>query len=225
MTEHRYSIPDAEQRPKKNYRTCTLEGLGPRKDEFLNRIVAALEERGLKKMLPIEPFELSFSVKDALRVWDWSVFLEMSRHQMVGADVLLGSDEKGVHIRKGFRAEARGKNLRFGYFQVRWLEPRSAEGIKFLIKLFSWIILSLIGGISIVLLLPWNLFIESYGEILSFLVLLTILLPPQILIVYLIYRSKIRPWREMDQLISSITESMGGKQITPFKQTTVKLED
>lgn len=223
MAEHEKSTPGGKQRSAKNYRTCTFEGLGPRKDEFLNRVVAALEERGLKKMPPIEPFDLSIGVKDVLRVWDWSMFLEMSRRQMVGADVLLGSDEKGVHIRKGFRAEARGKNLRFGYFQVRWLEPRSAKGIKFLIKLFSWIILSLICYISIGYLFIG--FWKSLSDILFILLLLTIMLPPQILIVYLIYRSKIRPWREMDQLALSIAESMGGRRITPFKVTTVELED
>jgi hypothetical protein len=75
---------------------------------------------------------------------------------------------------------------------------------------------------------------ENFNELLGFWVLIIlffITIVPLALEMHrvkpslFIYSKTRRKQKEIDQLIVGIGKSMGGKQITPFKRTTVELED
>lgn len=222
MTDEEYTVFGRKQPPAKIYHTCTFEGLGLRKDEFLSRVVEAMKERGLKKTSPIKPFKLAVGAEHIFSLGIWN---EIGRREMVGTDVLLSSDERGTHMRMGLRAETRGNDLRFGYFYGKWHDLRSSAVIKFFVELLGGTILFLIWAFFVGLVLLGKTFLQTYGEVVSLLTLVTLLVLPTVPVVYLVYKGETRPRRELDNLTLDIAESMGGKQVTPFKKTTVNLED
>lgn len=209
----------------KIYRTCTFEGLGSRRDEFLNRIVEVIEEKGLKKAPSIKPFELSLGVKNGLHFWDSSIAFRIGHREMVGADVLLTSDHKGAETTVALRAEPKGDNLRFGYYYSRWHKPRSAAEIKLYLKIIAGICLWLTWGFFAGLILLGKPFYQAHGGPALIFAIVTLALLPAIPTIYTIYRRDVGLTKEMDRRVSEIAESMGGKQISPFKKTTVELED
>lgn len=225
MTEGEPIIYGRVEPPRKIYRTCTFEVLGSRKDEFLSRVVEAMEKRGLRKVPPIKPFGHHLGVKDALRLWDFSMFDELARQQMVGTDVLLAYDKEGTHKRVGLRAEEQGKNLRFGYFYGEKVDLKSAKGIKFILELILYMVLVFVWPLFVGIILLGKPFYEAYGLVTLVLIVIILFFLPLIPFLYIVHRRETRPIREIDQRILEIAESMGGKQITPFKKTTVKLED
>jgi len=212
---------------RKIYRTCTFEGLGHKKDEFLGRVVEAMKERGLEELPPVEPFEHHLGLKDALRLWDFSPYYILGLQQMVGTDVLLGYDREERHLRMGLRAELQGKNLRFGYFYTgEKISPlKSSKGIKFILGLIALMTLMFVWPLFVGIILLGKPFYEAYGLVNLVLIVIVLSLLPPIPILYTIHRREIRPRKKIDQRILEIAESLGGKQITPFKWTTVKLED
>jgi hypothetical protein len=73
----------------KNYRTCTFEDMGSRKEEFLERIVQEMGAKGFRKSAPIKPFKPSLGLKGAISKSMKSCLIELDRYNMVGADVML----------------------------------------------------------------------------------------------------------------------------------------
>lgn len=229
LTEKKPTGSGRIEPPRKIYSTCTFGGLGSKKDEFLRKAVEAMKEMGLKEVPSVEPFEHHLGLKDALRIWDTSMFDELARQQMVGTDVLLAYDKEGTHKRMGLRVEPQNGNLRFGYFYGEKVDAKSARGIKFILGLFSWIIFILIYIILIVLFLAKPLY-EAHGLFTLMFMMIMLSLLPQIPFIYLLYLSLYikpyrRPQKEINQRIRKVAESLGGKRITPFKKTTVELED
>lgn len=225
LTEKRYKIFGREQPPMKIYRTCTFADLGSRKDEFLGKVVEMIEEKGLKKAPPIKPFDLTIGVKDGLRLWDSSIWYKIGRREMVGTDVFLMSDHKGAETTVALRAETKGDDLRFGYFYAKWHKPKSVAEIKLYLKTIAGICLLFIWGFFVGLVLLGKPFYQAHGAAITIFALVTLLMSPTIPIIYIIYRRDTGPRKEIDRRVLEIAESMGGEQITPFKNTTVKLED
>jgi len=193
----------------------------------LGRVVEAMKERGLEELPPVEPFEHHLGLKDALRLWDFSPYYILGLQQMVGTDVLLGYDREERHLRMGLRAELQGKNLRFGYFYTgEKISPlKSSKGIKFILGLIALMTLMFVWPLFVGIILLGKPFYEAYGLVNLVLIVIVLSLLPPIPILYTIHRREIRPRKKIDQRILEIAESLGGKQITPFKWTTVKLED
>ena len=225
MNDKEFIIFGVKQRPPEVYRTCTFQGLGSRRDEFLDDVVKAMGKRGLKNVPPIEPFDLSVGTKELFRIWDWSEFTEMSKFYIAGSDLLLlGEKTKGVTYPKGItiKADVRGEDLRFGYVLLKELfKIASIKGLIFLLQLFTGIGLMALG-----MLLIKNTFGGSLGSLGVLILSLVTVVPLWLL--YFLYHPVIKPKRrqkEIDKTITEIAESMGGKRITPFKKTTVKLED
>jgi len=222
LTDEEYTVFGRKQPPAKIYHTCTFEGLGSKKTEFLNRFVEALEGKGLKKIPPIEPFELAVGGKD---VFSLSIWNEIGRREMVGTDVLLGSDERGTHTRAGLRAESQGDNLRFGYLYGTWHDPRSPAATKFFLELIVGMVLLIVWMVFCGLFLLGKPFGQAHGITVFIFVMVVLFLLPFLPVLFVFHRRETRPRKEMDQLVLEIANSMGGKQITPFKKTTVRLED
>jgi hypothetical protein len=222
LTDEEYTVFGRKQPPAKIYRTCTFEGLGSRKDEFLSRVVEAMEKRGLKKTSPIKPFKLAIEAKHIFSLGIWN---EIGQREMVGTDVFLALDGQGTHTRMGLRAEPQGSNLRFGYFYGKWHDPKSPAAIKFFAKLIGGIILLCLWCFFVGFVLLGEPFAQAH-EITVFLsVFVTLALLPFLPSVYVVYRKETQPRKDIDKYILEIAESMGGKQITPFRKTTVELED
>jgi membrane protein implicated in regulation of membrane protease activity len=185
-----------------------------------------MEKRGLKNVPPIKPFDLSVGAKELFRIWDFSELTEMSKFYIAGSDLLLLSEKKkGVTHPGGMaiKADARGEDLRFGYVLLKELfKLASIKGLIFLLQLFAWMGLFFIG----IHFLTETFSLLKFGPWVAGILCFAILLPPSLL--YWLYDPYIKPRRrqkEIDKIITEIAESMGGKQITPFKRTTVELED
>lgn len=204
----------------KNYRTCTLEGLGSRKDEFLEKIVHKMEAKGFRRSASIEPFKPSLRLKDAIIKSTRSYLIELERYNMVSADVILESDK---NEKIALQAKPNNNNLRFGYFFALGLEKTQFS--------LRWrFILGYLALLAVVFFIDenfheslgfWSLLILSLIIIVLPLALETRRLKPSLFI----YSKTRRKQKEIDQLVIEIGKSMGGKQITPFKGTTIELED
>jgi hypothetical protein len=222
MSDKELKVFGVQQRPQKIYRTCNFEGLTSKKDEFLEKVVRAMEIEGFMKVSEVKPFRLSLGAKDALKFWDWSWRDKVAKYQMIGNDVLLASNKKGAKSMIGLRAEVRNNYLRFGYSYFRKIELKSVAGIKFL--------LSLIGLLAYIFLMEWIIgtyLFESglpiwVSAFIPFIAIFISLIP---LVVYFGFIRLKRTFNEFNQRIVDIAESLGGKQITPFKLTTFKLEE
>ncbi len=205
----------------KNYHTCTLEGLGSRKDEFLEKIVQEMEAEGFRRSAPIEPFTPSLGLKDAISKSFGSYLEELIKYNMVGANAMLVSDKNG---KLALRAETQGNDLRFGYYYAPSSEKLGSSdvGWLFILGFLVW---------SIVLFSIAVAFRESLGVLGAIFLSLMIIIPLAIRVGMsgrpsLSYYRKTREMeKEIDPFIVKTAESMGGKQITPFKKTTVELED
>ncbi len=225
MSEEDLTVYGIPQKPQKIYRTCTFAGLGSKKDELLDGVIHAFEADGFKRIPPVEPFKLSLGAKDAVKFWDWSWRDKVAYYQMVGNDVLLKSNKRGAIAIIGLKAEARNNNLRFGYSYFKKIEPKSVAGIKSILLFVSYPILGLALGLSMVPFLSnlvasgwslWALGIMLFG---------IFVLPVLPFIIYFTYFKLKRMFTEFNQCIVKIAESIGGKQTTPFKLTTFKLEE
>lgn len=205
----------------KNYRTCTLRGLGPRKDEFLENMVQEMDAKGFRRVVPIEPFTPSLGLKDAISKSFEAYIEELVRYNMVGADAMLVSDK---NEKMALRAETQGNDLRFGYYYAPSHEKSWSRKVDwlFFLGIVSWLII--VFNIA-------RAFGEQLGFLAAFLLSLTVIIPLGIYVgksnrPSLLYYKKTRQMqKEVDQLVVKIGKSMGGKQITPFKKTTVELED
>jgi hypothetical protein len=204
----------------KTYRTSTFEGLGLRKDEFLEKIVHEMEAKGFRQSAPIEPFKPSLGLKGAISKPIKSYLTELERYNMVSADVILESDK---NEKIALRAKVNNSDLRFGYFFALGLEKTEFS--------LRWrFILGYLALLAVVFFIDEN-FHESLGFwSLLILSLIIIVLPlalearrlkPSLFI----YSKTRRKQREIDQLVIEIGRSMGTKQLTPFKGTTIELED
>jgi len=203
----------------KNYHTCTLEGLGSRKDEFLENMVQEMKAKGFRRSSPIEPFAPQLGLKDAIRKSHSEYLEELIRHNMVGADAMLVSDE---NEKIALRGETQGKNMRFGYYYAASTKELKDVRWFFIAGYLVWLIV-------------WLNIAKAFRGQLDFLgalfIILVIIIPLGILVRMsgrpsLSYYTKTRRMeKEIDRLVVEIAESMGGKQITPFKKTTVELED
>lgn len=224
-SETEFKISGLRLRPAKLYRTCTFQGLRLRKDEFLSRIVKAMEAKGFRKEPPIEPFDVSLKAKDVINIREaGKLAKKASRHLIAGSDILLlGEEKKGIKYprRIAMRVEERGNDLRFGYFYFKEFEKvKSVKGMLSVIELVAEIAI-LFGGTFLVLL--------TLGKSLGFwacVFLVCITVFPLFLLLSM-YRPYIKPWRiekEIGRRMVEVAEAMGGKQLTPFKKTTVKLE-
>ncbi len=226
LNDKELTIFGYRQKPEKIYRTCTFANLGSKKNEFLDRVIRAFEADGFKRLPPVESFKLSLGAKDAVKFWDWSWRDKVAYHEMAGSDVLLGADKKGTKYIVGFRVEARNNDLRFGYFRFRKIEPKSAAGMKFFLAiglLLAYTIVAIIIDWFLAIFLITTLGLNLWISVITVSVALFLPIVP-----FFIYYGFIKPKRMLiktDQHISEIAESMGSKQITPFKKTTVKLED
>jgi len=193
-SEKEFRIFGVKQAPAKVYHTCTFQGLGSRREGFLDKFVEAMEKkRGLKKAPPIEPFDLSVGTKELSRIWDWSEFTEMSKFYISGSDLLLlGEKTKGVTYPEGVavRAETRGEDLRFGYVLLKELfKYTSIKGLIFLSQLFGWMGLLFIGMHFLV----ETFSLLKYGPWVAGIVCFAILFP--LSLPYALYHPYIKPKR------------------------------
>lgn len=212
------------------YRTCSFENIGSKKGEFLRRITQAMKEKGLEELPAVKPFEPDLNLDDALRIWDMKLWRELGLHQMVGTDVLLGYDRKERHLRMGLRVEQRNEDLRFGYLYTgeRIFPLRSATGIKILLLILGTPVLSLVLTLFVVIVFLGKPFFQTYGSELTLtiaIIVFTISLSPLIYYGYKKIRLARRTIKKIDSMANEIAESLGGRRITPYKMTTVKLEE
>jgi hypothetical protein len=121
------------------------------------------------------------------------------------------------------RARVNNNDLRFGYFFALGLEKTEFS--------LRWrFILGYLALLAVVFFIDAN-FHESLGFwSLLILSLIIIVLPlalemRRIKPSLFIYSKTRRKQREIDQLIIEIGNSMSGKQLAPFKKTTIELED
>lgn len=229
MSEKEFKIFGVQQRPLKIYHTSTFQGLGSRKDELLEKFVQVMEREGLKKAPPMEPSKRSKGIKDVFNMTDWGFLTDLEIWCIEGCDVLLLEEKKkdmayppGMAI----RAKARNNDLRLGYVLIEGSPKlKSRRGLLKTLALAT-LIISLIIEASLLAvyfaeLMPlWKILLLG----------LVIILPPNLpIILYLSYfkpkRRMQRKQKRIDQTVLEIAESMGGKQITPFKRTTIELED
>jgi hypothetical protein len=203
----------------KNYRTCTFEDMGSRKDEFLEKVVQQMEAKGFRRSAPIEPFKPSLELKDAISKSAKSYLLELERYNMVSADIILESD-KNEEI--ALRAKVNDNDLRFGYFFALGLEK-----MEFSLRwrfIFGYLAL-----LAVMFFIAEN-FHESLG-LWGPLILSLIIAVPLALEVrrvkpsLFIYSQTRRKQKEIDQLVIEVGRSMDSKPLTLFKKTTVELED
>lgn len=229
MSEKEFKIFGVQQRPLKIYHTCTFQDLGSRKDEFLEKIVRVMEREGLKKAPPMEPLKRSRGVKDVFDITDWSFLTDFEKWSIEGCDVLLlGEKKKDMAYPPGIaiRAEAHNGDLRLGYVTMAGSPKlKSRQGLLKNLALATWLII-LVTAISLSMVYFYELM--PFWELL--LLIFAVIFP--IWFIPLFFFGYIRPIRRMkreheriDKIVTEIAESLGGKQITPFKRTTVELED
>ncbi len=223
MSDKELKVFGVQQRPQKIYRTCNFEGLTSKKDEFLEKVVKTMEIEGFMKVSEVKPFRLSLGSKDVLRFWDLTGWRDKAAwHQMIGSDVLLEADKRGAKLRVGVRAEARNNDLRVGFFYFRKNKLKSVAGIKFFLAIAAFFAYAFVAEwfmFNVLLKLGWGLWMSALTTC------VVVFLPVVPFIKYYGFTKPKRMLMEMEQHISEIAESLGGKQVTQFKQTTVKLED
>ena len=188
-----------------------------------------MEREGLKKAAPMKPSKRSRGIKDVFNMADWGFLTDVEIWSIEDSDVLLLKEKKkdmayppGIAL----RVKARNKDLRFGYVIMEGSPKlKSRRGLLKMLALAAWLIVFVILISSSMVyffeLLPfWELLLFIFA------IIYPIGLAP---LLYFLY---IRPIRRMkhehgriDKTITEIAESMGSKQITPFKKTTVELED
>lgn len=226
MNEKKFTIFGVEQLPLEVYYACTFEGLGSRKDEFLERAVRAMEAKGFKKVPPIEPFRLSLGLKDGLKFWDWRWRGKAYLYQLIGADVQLESQRKGTKYYMALRAKTRNENLRFGYAYGRKIDLKSVSGIFPILQLVTITAYMFVAGFFTMKSIVIGLGQSPWAWTIAILITSLVIAPP--FIAFLIYHFITKPKRllkEANRIFTEIAESMDGKQIAPFKRTTFKLED
>lgn len=177
----------------------------------------------------MEPSKRSRGIKDVFDITDWSFLTDFEKWSIEGCDVLLLEEKKndmayppGIAI----RAEARNNNLRFGYVIMEGSPKlKSRRG---LLKTLA------VATLIISLIIEASLLAVYFAELMPLwkilLLGLVIILPPNLPIV--LYFSYFKPKRRMQrkqkriaQTILRIAEHMGSKRITPYKLTTIKLEE
>jgi hypothetical protein len=183
---------------------------------------------GFKKAAPVEPFKRSTGLKAVLSQSTSDYLMELKKYNMVIADVILESDK---NEKIALRAKVNNNDLRFGYFFTIVELEKTQEKTQFRLR-WQFVL------VYLVLLAAVFSIAKDLYELIGFWSLL-ILVPITIVPLGLAMRgvksslstsfsiySKIRRKRkEIDQLVAEIGNSMGGKQITPVKRTTVELED
>jgi len=184
----------------KVWRTCTFQGLGSKRQEYLDLLSDGIVRWGFQRL---------GKDKDGGLLDEWTK----------GRDLLLGSPE-GYRI--SLRAISVNGNLRVGFvhdvIQEKGWRIRGGS-------IASIVLAGLITLFSVYLI---RYFFPYEGP--PSLGLALLIIPFSILIWFILFymfvgRNEITWRRRLKRLLVETAESMGGKQVSPFKKTTVELED
>jgi hypothetical protein len=180
----------------KGFRTCTFQGLGTKKQEYLNMLAEVMKKKNLQKVE--EPSGVIALVLE-------------------GRGLIFESPSR---VEVGIRAVSIKENLRVGFA----VQPNVTRK-----KAVLWLIVSILVASFFVFLSAYIIghgmlpLTEAHGwailiPFLTFFAAFSCMFLPYVLKTEITWPPKIR------KLLVETAESIGGKQITPFRKTTVELE-
>lgn len=184
----------------KFWKTCTFEGLGPKKQAYLDSLTEVMAKKGFQR------------VKEIKLATAWESFLYKR------SDLIFKSPDGKL---AGVQTVPKNEDLRVGFMESLftrkkvWLTLVSSIFIAFFFCVLSIFII----GQGTIPLPPTTPRVMVFIPAIIFLIVL-------IGALVLFWVKPARDWRQqIKQLLVEAAGSMGGKQITPFKKTTVELED
>ena len=184
----------------KVWRTCTFQGLGTKREEYLDLLSDGIVRWGFRRLGKDE---------------DGGVLDEWAK----GRDLLLGSPE-GHRI--SLRAISVNGNLRVGFVYSLIREKRWQIRGRFMAS----IILSGLITLFSIYLIKYAFPYEGPASPGSVLLIIPFYISIFFILFYTVVGRSETTWkRRLKRLLIKTAESMGGKQITPFKKTTAELED
>jgi len=179
--------------------TCTFQGLGAKKQAYLDSLTEGMAKKGFQRVNEVK----------LATAWE---FLLYKRSDLI----VKSSDVKLA----GVQTLPKDGNLRVGFMESPFTRKKVWLTLVFsiLIAFFFCVLSMYVIGHGV---LPWTNvpdWMILIPTITFFIVLIGALA--------LFWVKPARNWRQqVKQLLVETAESMGGKQISPFKKTTVELED
>jgi hypothetical protein len=188
----------------KNWRTCTFQGLGAKRQAYLDLLNEGMAKRGFQR------------VEEIKRRTAWCSLINRS------SDLIFYSHKRKSWV--GIKSLSKHGNLRVGFADWYYNPIRDA-----LITVFCILLGALGTFFSAYILTAYVTGHPSYyiGGLPDWMIPIPIILFFVVFIgaFLLFFGRPYEAWREqVKAALTEIAESLGGKQITPFKKTTVKLE-
>jgi len=183
----------AKKRRANWYDACTFQGLGPRKDQYAEKLEEKLVSLGLQKFKEVAGERAEIQRR---ALYDY----------FAGSDLIYNFPKL---YKIGFVFRPINGDLLVGYLLH--------GGISVALKLFPIALIVIILN-----------FIPDWFDLPSLPFLLAALVLGIVGIFYLFYGGMIKPYKQLikpvEKILVEVAESMGGKQLTPFKRTKIALQ-